>query len=165
MNHSRSLLLVLIVAAIAVTAIAQAKSPPPTTTANTKAKVRAAIEINNQKWARAQVKGDAKAIVDLFTDDGMELFSRRGKVLKGRDSLLTFWREVMRDEHPTQASVKTVDLALNGDYATEVGNYSYTYKPDSTGKPRRENGRYAVIWRRQSNGGWKIWMDTGIPRN
>jgi len=162
MNRSRPLLLVLAVVAIAATAMA-AKTPTPAQTP--KARVRAAIEINNQKWSRAQVKGDAKAIVDLFTDDGMELFSRRGKVLKGRDSLMVFWKEVMRDEHPKQASVTTVDLALSGDYATEVGNYSYAYAPDSTGKPRHESGRYAVIWRRQANGSWKIWMDTGIPRN
>jgi uncharacterized protein (TIGR02246 family) len=172
MNRSRPLLLALVLVAIAATVahsktppVAQAKAPLHAGTVSTKSKVRAAVEINNQKWSRAQVKGDAKAIVDLFTDDGMELFSRRGKVLKGRDSLLVFWKEVMRDEHPKQASVTTVDLALSGDYATEVGNYAYTYAPDSTGKPRHESGRYAVIWRRQPNGTWKIWMDTGIPRN
>ncbi|HTK32489.1 MAG TPA: nuclear transport factor 2 family protein [Candidatus Saccharimonadaceae bacterium] len=151
-------------AAFAVASLAEAKGPAPAAPAAEKARVRAAIEVNNTKWADAQVKGDAQGIVDLFADGGMELFGRVGRVLKGRDSLMVFWTAAMKEGHPSAAKVRTVDVALNGDYATEVGTYAYTYPPDSVGgAPQKQAGRYAVIWRRQADGGWKIWMDTGVP--
>ena len=156
----RRLVLPLALVGLVLAAFAHAKGSD----AADKSHVRAAINKHNDEWADAQVKGDANAIVNLFAEDGMELFSRRAKVLKGRDSLLVFWKAVMLDGHPTKAAVSTVDVALNGDYATEVGTYAYTYPPDSTGKEQHDSGRYAVIWRRQADGEWKIWMDTGVPK-
>jgi uncharacterized protein (TIGR02246 family) len=130
-----------------------------------KTKVRAQIETANAAWAKAQVNGDAKAIVSLFAEDGGEFSPRSGHSIRGRDSLMSFWTGAFAESHPTRATVTTVDVALNGDYATEVGNYAYTYPPDSAGKaPQNVSGRYAVVWRRQSDGQWKIFVDMGIPK-
>ena len=62
-----------------------------------------------------------------------------------------------------KATVTTVDLWLDGDVAYETGTYSYKYQ--EKGKPVTEEGRYVTIWKRQSDGSWKIITDMGVPKS
>jgi uncharacterized protein (TIGR02246 family) len=154
-----------LLAVLCCAALAMAAAPTHSAHAPDKLRARHAIQDANDAWAQAQIHADAAALVALFMDDGMEFSTRSGKSIQGRDSLLAFWTRSFKQEHPTEATVTTVEVALNGDYATEVGNYHYLYPPDSAGKaPQPIDGRYAVVWRVQKNGEWKIYVDMGIPK-
>ncbi|MBI1798344.1 MAG: nuclear transport factor 2 family protein [Candidatus Eisenbacteria bacterium] len=111
------------------------------------------------------MKADAKSLVALFAEDGMEFSPPSGHSIQGRDSLTSFWVGAFRTSHPMRATVTTVDVVLNGGYATEVGNYAHTYPPDSTGHaPQNISGGHAVVWKRQGDGSWKIYIDMEIPK-
>jgi ketosteroid isomerase-like protein len=46
--------------------------------------------------------------------------------------------------------------------AYETGLWSYTFQP--SGKAEQHiGGHYVTVWRKQPDGGWKIWADMGVP--
>jgi uncharacterized protein (TIGR02246 family) len=122
---------------------------------------RQAIDKGNAQWVKAWEKGDAAMIATLFAKEGI-LLGRNGKSFKGPEQIFERQKIVMESAGKTvKATVMTVDLWLDGDTAYETGKYSYNFQEN--GKPVTEEGRYVTVWRRQSDGSWKIIMDMGVP--
>ena len=127
------------------------------------ADARKAIDKGNAQWVDAWDKADASLIAGLFAADGA-LLGRNGKSFKGPNQILERMKTVMEAAGKgVKATVTTVDLWLDGDTAYETGKYSYTSQ--EKGQPVTDEGRYVTIWRRQSDGSWKIIMDMGVPKN
>ncbi len=124
---------------------------------------RKAIDKGNAQWIEAWDKADASLIAGLFAPDGV-LLGRNGKSFKGPNQILERMKMVMEAAGKgVKATVTTVDLWLIGDTAYETGKYSYTSQ--EKGRPVTDEGRYVTIWRRQSDGSWKIVVDMGVPKN
>ncbi|MEI4927153.1 nuclear transport factor 2 family protein, partial [Klebsiella pneumoniae] len=86
------------------------------------------------------------------------------KFFKGPKEIFERQKEVMEAAGKgVKATVTTVDLWLDGEIAYETGTYSYKYQ--EKGKPVTEEGRYVTIWKRQSDGSWKIITDMGVPKS
>jgi uncharacterized protein (TIGR02246 family) len=126
------------------------------------AEVRKAIDKGNAQWIEAWDKADASLIAALFADDGI-LLGRNGKFFKRPQILERMKTALGAAGKGVKATVTTVDLWLDGEVAYETGTYSYKYQ--EKGKPVNEEGRYVTIWKRQSDGSWKIIMDMGVPRD
>ena len=125
--------------------------------------VRKAIDNGNAQWIEAWDKGDASLIASLFASDGV-LLSRNGKFFKGPEQIFQRQKTVMESAGKgVKATVTTVDLWLDGDLAYETGKYSYKFQ--EKGQPVTEEGRYVTIWKRQSDGSWKIASDMGVPKS
>jgi len=124
---------------------------------------RKAIDKGNAQWIEAWDKADASLIAALFAEDGV-LLGRNGKFSKGPQQILEHMKPVLEGAGKgVKATVTTVDLWLDGETAYETGKYSYKYQ--EKGKPVNEEGRYVTIWKRQSDGSWKIIMDMGVPKD
>lgn len=124
---------------------------------------RQAIDKGNAQWIEAWDKADASLIAVLFADDGI-LLRRNGKFVKGPQQILAHMKTVLESAGKgVKATVTTVDLWLDGGTAYETGTYSYKYQEN--GKPVNEEGRYVTIWKRQSDGSWKIVTDMGVPKS
>ena len=127
------------------------------------AEVRKAIDKGNAQWIEAWDKADASLIASLFANDGV-LLSRNGKFFKGPEQIFQRQKTVMEGAGKgVKATVTTVDLWLDGDLAYETGKYSYKFQ--EKGQPVTEEGRYVTIWKRQSDGSWKIASDMGVPKS
>jgi uncharacterized protein (TIGR02246 family) len=127
------------------------------------AEVRSAIDKGNAQWIEAWDKADASLIAALFADDGVQL-GRNGKFSKGPQQVLERMKTVLESAGKgVKATVTAVDLWLDGETAYETGTYSY--KHQENGKPVTDEGRYVTIWKRQSDGAWKIVMDMGVPKS
>ena len=125
--------------------------------------VRKAIDKGNAQWVEAWDKADASLIASLFAEDGV-LLGRNGKMFKGPKQIFERQKTVMESASKgVKATVTTVDLWLDGTTAYETGIYSYKFQEN--GKPVNEEGRYVTIWKRQSDGSWKIASDMGVPKN
>ena len=136
---------------------------PETKTGPGVAEVRTAIDKGNGQWVEAWDKADASLIASLFAADGVML-GRNGKFFKGPDQVLERMKKVFEATGKgVKATVTTVDLWLDGSTAYETGTYSYKSQQD--GKPVNEEGRYVTIWKRQSDGSWKIASDMGVPKS
>lgn len=124
---------------------------------------RQAIDKGNAQWIEAWDKADAGLIASLFANDGV-LLSRNGKFFKGPEQVLGHMKPVLESTGKgVKATVTTVDLWLDDNTAYETGTYSYSYQ--EKGKPVKDEGRYVTIWKRQSDGVWKIAMDMGVPKS
>jgi uncharacterized protein (TIGR02246 family) len=159
------LTLIIIVALIASFALARAeqegKAPSPTPSAAL-AQARQAIDKGNVQWIEAWDKADASLLSRLFAEDGI-LLGRNGKIFKGPQQVFERQKPVMEGAGKgVKVTVTTVDLWLDGETAYETGKYSYKYQ--EKGQPVTEEGRYVTIWKRQSDGSWKIIMDMGVPK-
>lgn len=63
---------------------------------------------------------------------------------------------------PVRVTIETAAVWLVDDAAWDSGAWSYTFHPK--GKPRpRLAGPDVTLWRRQADGGWRIWRDLGVP--
>ena len=93
-----------------------------------------------------------------------EFVARMQQFFKGEEQILGHMKPVLESAGKgVKATVTTVDLWLDNDTAYETGRYSYSYQEN--GKPAKEEGRYVTIWKRQSDGAWKIAMDMGVPKS
>ena len=63
---------------------------------------------------------------------------------------------------PVRVTLETKDLWLVDDTAYETGLWSYAFQPKGKAE-QRIGGHYVTLWRRQADGGWKIWADLGVP--
>ena len=126
------------------------------------AAVRRAIDAQNQAWVEATKAGDAAAIARIFADSGLELSLRSGKTWKGRAAIQELFTDRYRTPHATEAVVQTDQVILDGPTAVEYGHYRFTYPPKD-GQPQADSGHYVVVWRKQTDGSWRILLDTGLP--
>jgi len=54
------------------------------------------------------------------------------------------------------------DIAASGDLGYTYGTYVFTSKDkDKDGRPIVEYGKYVTIWKKQSDGSWKVALDMG----
>lgn len=127
------------------------------------AAVRRVIDAQNDAWETATKAGDAAAIARIFADSGVELSLRAGKTWKGRAAIQQLFSEIYQNPHATDALVETDQVILDGNTAVEYGHYTFTYPPKD-GQPQVDGGKYVVIWRKQSDGSWRILMDAGVPQ-
>ena len=55
--------------------------------------------------------------------------------------------------HATKA-----DVARSGDLAYMIGTYELSLN-DASGKPVHDRGKYAEVWKKQTDGQWKVVAD------
>jgi uncharacterized protein (TIGR02246 family) len=127
------------------------------------AAVRRAIDEQNRAWEAATKAGDAAAIARIFSDSGVEVNLRAGRVWKGRAAIQQLFTDIYQNPRATAALVQADQVILDGTTAVEYGHYEFTYPPKDS-RPQMDNGKYVVIWRKQSDGTWRILMDTGVPQ-
>ncbi len=137
------------------------KAPASTTTMQA---ARAAIDKGNANWIEAQKRADAALLAALFAEDGTQ-FAPGGVVIKGRVAIEQRTGERMkRIGAATDYTITTAEVWLVDNLAYETGKATYKYQPKD--KPVIEGmSKYVTVWKRQTNGSWKIVTDFGIPEN
>jgi ketosteroid isomerase-like protein len=113
--------------------------------------VEAEILKNNEKFAAAYNKGDVVAIGAMYTEDAIA-FPPGGDLVKGRAAIEVMWKDVQA-AGLTDLALQTLSVERDGSLAIEVGTATAKIK----GAPQRI--KYVVTWKRQSDGGWKLYRD------
>jgi ketosteroid isomerase-like protein len=86
-------------------------------------------------------------------------------VVRGRPAIAESVAEFMKSvTGPIKVSIETQDLWAVDDLVYETGKYTYTFTPPGKSETQT-GGHYVTIWKRQSDGGWKIVVDMGVPNN
>jgi len=152
----RSLVLLLIIAACAAPAPAKAPDTPVDPAA-----LKTAIQAREKEWSAAYLAGNGAGIGALYTTDGASIqpagdpYMGRDGIAKGEqaqlDTLAVTAREDITDEV----------IPAGGDYALEIGHYSYQATSKATKKPVSSSGRYMVLWRKDTDGVWRLHRDIG----
>ena len=131
-------------------------SPPPDVAA-----ARRGIEAGNAAYIAAFKRANAKALAQVYDPHGARL-SEGGVVARGRAAIADDVGKFVSQVGPVRVTLETKDLWLVGDTAYETGLWSYAFQPQGKAE-QRIGGHYVTLWKRQPDGGWKIWADMGVP--
>jgi uncharacterized protein (TIGR02246 family) len=151
MVFTRTVVLCSLVAAISSAAYAGSKGEDEGVR-----EARAAIEAANSKFSEAFARGDAKTLAAMYTPEAIA-FPPDSEMIRGNEAIGNFWKTT-RDSGVQSATLTTVDVGRSGDVAYEVGTISLTIQP--VGKePETASAKFVVVWKRQSDGSWKLHRD------
>ena len=120
------------------------------------ARIRRTIEETNRSFEAAIREGDADKIVSLFTED-YTFMPEGGPRLQGREAARALWDRNLQSGLKEMSFV-SVDVIVSGIYAIETGDYVWTSE-DRNGASETGNGKYLVVWKRDSDGIWKLQID------
>jgi uncharacterized protein (TIGR02246 family) len=156
----RSFFSLSLITLLATPALASPLSPAPGRA--TVAEVRRAIEVVNATWEKAFRTLDAAAIAGTFDEEGVNV-GADGTCSKGRETIEAGMRSYFERSGPaTTTKVEITQVVVDGDLAYEWGHSEFHFGP-KPGGPAERAGRYLTAWKRQADGGWKIYRNVGLP--
>jgi uncharacterized protein (TIGR02246 family) len=113
--------------------------------------VRDAIEAGNRAFVAAFLRGDAKAVSQLYSEDA-RVIAPGAPAASGRDAIAAFWQKSI-DSGVKDVRLDTLDVASSGDLASETGEVLLVAKDGS-----QSQARYVVVWKRVA-GRWLLYRD------
>jgi uncharacterized protein (TIGR02246 family) len=114
-----------------------------------------AIKEAARQFSAAYMRGDAAAMVALYTPDAV-IFPEQSHAISGHDAIKHYW--TMRPGRKvTRHVLMPTRVEVDGQHAYDHGTYEIAGERDGkTWGPFR--GKYLVVWRRESDG-WKMQLD------
>ena len=111
--------------------------------------------INN--WVASFNAGDAEAVTALYTKDTIILLPD-GSNMHGRDSVLAMQKDLI-SAGITYPHLDVTDVGVDGNMAWNTGTFEAKV-PVEDGAPILAKGTYLVVWRKDTDGVWRIHVDT-----
>ncbi len=126
-----------------------------------KASVQRAIDAGNAAYIAAFKQADAQALSQVYDPQGSRL-NESGVVVRGRAAIVKDVGDFVSQVGPVRVTLESKEFWLIDNNAYETGIWSYTFQPK--GKAEQHiGGHYVTVWKKQPDGGWKIWADMGVP--
>lgn len=131
---------------------ARAQSAPPASGAD-------ALRQLEADFMKATAEKGSQGYMSYYAEDAAEL-PNGADMLQGKETIAkTMGFLDDKNNHLTWTPVHA-DMAASGDLGYTYGTYEFRFV-DKDGKPVIENGKYASVWKKQSDGSWKVVMDMG----
>ena len=122
----------------------------------------AAIKEMSTAWGQAATQGDVAALVGQFADDAVRLFPNAPNIV-GKEAIAKTIQATL-DRYRQEETDVAQDVHVVGDLGYAVGTYVYKATAKVPGEAIIEDkGKFVDIYRRQSDGSWKIIVD--IPNS
>lgn len=114
--------------------------------------IRSEIEQADRRFGEAIARGDAEgAAREVYSEDAV-ILPPGADIVRGRDNIVSFWRDAARDMSLEKVELSTVELQQAGDFVHQVGRALLV----AGGQEIR--GKYTVLWKRE-DGRWKWHID------
>lgn len=107
--------------------------------------------VNNQFESNIAA-GNASAMADLYTEDGM-LLPAGSEIIRGKEGIAGYWQSAF-DMGVKQVKLDSVDVENHGNTAIELGNYTIS----GEGGQVFDQGKYIVVWK-MVNDQWRLQKD------
>jgi uncharacterized protein (TIGR02246 family) len=103
--------------------------------------------------------GDAAGMAAFYAEDA-RLLAEHADLVRGRDAIERFWREAISRARSASA-VRTIRL----DEVISSGDLGYALGTVVVQIPsgRELTTKYATIWQRDADGGWRLAVDSSSP--
>jgi uncharacterized protein (TIGR02246 family) len=117
----------------------------------------AAIRASGDEWIAAFRTGDIEALMALYMPDA--LVALHGKpALRGIAAIRAYFEPGM-GKSDVEFILDIEEIQVHGNVAHLVSKYWYTAVPRDGSEPYRDAGRSALIYKRDDDGHWKIYLD------
>jgi uncharacterized protein (TIGR02246 family) len=125
----------------------------------TRAADEAAIRAASAAWSQAATAKDLDKAVSFYADDALVL-PDRAPAIRGNENIRKNWAPLLALPGPGLSwKTGSLEVARSGELAYETGAYNIV-TIDKKGKSTDDKGKYLVIWKKQSDGTWKVAVDT-----
>jgi uncharacterized protein (TIGR02246 family) len=152
----------LLLAAIFAACFAVACSNQPTAPAappDTRAADESAIRAADADWAKAADAKDLEKCMSYYADDAI-LISPGNPAIVGKDNIRKIIERLLAVPNmQLNIAVLSVEVARSGDLALDRGSVGATI-PGKRGSSSTQTSLYALTWKKDSDGSWKIAADT-----
>jgi uncharacterized protein (TIGR02246 family) len=121
---------------------------------------REAIEAALVKFSEAFNSKDAAVVAAHYAEDAAVLPPDSVRI-DGRANIKNFWKGAI-DAGLSDLTLKAIEVEDQGNWAYEVGELSYS--APGTGDARTTaSGKYIVIWKKDTDGSWRLFRDIWNP--
>jgi len=124
------------------------------------AALKDAIQAREKEWSAAFLAGNGAGIAALYTTDGAQL-QAAGDAYTGHDGITKAMQAQLDTIAVSAREDITEEVIPAGDYAIEIGRYSYQATHKTSKKPISSAGRYMVVWHKDADGAWRLHRDIG----
>jgi uncharacterized protein (TIGR02246 family) len=140
---------------VALTACTSAPPPPAVDVAAEQTKLRDL----ESGWVKDAAAKDLEKSVAHYADDAV-LMMPGAPAAKGKDAIRAAWKGLLADPNlKLTFSADRVEISQAGDLATTQGSYTMTVTNPKTKKPVEDKGSYVTVFKKQSDGSWKVIED------
>ena len=115
-----------------------------------------AVRRADSAWAVAAASNDVDRMLSFY--DAQAAFIGSTPATVGHEALRTLWtRYFTSPGYHLSWKADRVEVAGSGDLAFSVGQWEQTMLVN--GQPRTGHGIYVAVWRKQTDGTWKVLVD------
>jgi uncharacterized protein (TIGR02246 family) len=119
--------------------------------------IRASIDALNAKWRTAMLTSDLAALSANYADDAIVMMPM-APMMSGRAAVDAGFKDMVGSMTINDMQATTMDVIAAGDLAIETGTFAMTTTMKNA-KPMTDKGKYITVWKRQSDGSWRIIRD------
>jgi uncharacterized protein (TIGR02246 family) len=113
--------------------------------------VREAVESGNRAFVAAFLRGDARAVAELYTEDA-QVIAPGAPIASGRSAIAAAWQATI-DTGVEDLVLQTTHVESSGELACETGVVRLVARDGKV-----TQARYVVVWKRDG-GRWKLHRD------
>lgn len=114
---------------------------------------RTALLSVDREWS--QTTTDLNKFVSYYAPDA-SVYPQGMPIATGSEAIRdVFTKMTSMPGFALQWSATKADVSASGDLGYTTGTYQMTAN-DAAGKPMTEKGKYVTVWKKQSNGQWKV---------
>jgi uncharacterized protein (TIGR02246 family) len=127
-------------------------------TATADTKIEQDLRDLDAKWSAAAVAKDVDKTVSYYAESAVVMPPNASSAMT-RESIRSAWKEMLTAPGAAISWKATkVEVAKGEDLAYVSGTYQATMT-DASGKPVNDHGKYVVVFKKQTDGAWKVVAD------
>jgi ketosteroid isomerase-like protein len=116
-----------------------------------------AVRAADLDWAKAAASKDVAKVISYYADDAA-MYPPNAPMAAGKPALKVAWTGMVNLPGFMVSWVPSrVEVARSGDLAWSTGTYNLNVSVPGT--PSNDHGKYVAVWKKQSDGSWKVEAD------
>ena len=121
-------------------------------------KIEQALRDLDAKWSAAAGAKDVDKTVSYYAADAIVMPPNASRAMT-KETIRSAWKEMLTSPGAAITWKATkVEVAKAGDLAYVSGTYEQLMT-DASGKPAKDRGKYVEIFKKQTDGTWKVIVD------
>ena len=138
--------------ALVMLASACNQTPPDTRAAD-----EGAIRDADTRWSKTAAAGDLEGTVAYYAEDA-SLLPPNAPIASGKPAIHAMWAGLLGPGTSISWQANRVEVARSSDLAYIEGTYQLSMK-DPQGNPVNDKGKFVEVWKKQTDGKWKVVAD------